>query len=426
MKLRRFSPAFFILFAIVLASMLFFATASLSSHITNDDCEALGLPILYIETENGKKIKSKTDYRNAFYSLENYSSDKKEILSGSCKIRGRGNTTWRTRELYKKPYLLKLEKAESLLGMAKAQKWVLMANTADKTSLRNYYAEYLSKNVFDAQTWVPSSRFICVYINGRYEGLYGLTEKIEEGGGRIEVEGTADFLAEVHSQQNKEWNFRSEQNIPFSIRTELDTTDETLRNETYKKYQDIIQNIENVIFSDNFADPQIGYKKYIDIDSFIDWFLINEFTKNHDARFQSSCYMHYDSSKQKLFMGPAWDFDISCGNISWYNCYKPEGNFVNENSWYKRLFEDETFKSAVYKRWHEKSEKVEKSFGWLQEQSEIYYPAIMLNDTVWKNIGHRQWPHAPGWKNRKTYQSELDYMTSFLEKRFAWMNESYK
>lgn len=135
--------------------------------------------------------------------------------------------------------------------------------------------------------------------------------------------------------------------------------------------------------------------------------------------------MTYHENLDRLFMGPVWDFDISCGNISWDNCQNPEGEFINANNWYKRLFEDEYFRNLVYQRWNEKSAELKNSFKWIQNQANLIYPAIILNDSVWKNIGHRQWPHAPGWRKRKTYQSEIDYMVSFLEKRQFWLNEKY-
>ncbi len=393
-------------------------TASFSAQIKIEDVKKLGLPVLYIETENGKKIKSKTEYRKASWSLE---SPDGSMLSGKCKIRGRGNTTWETRELYKKPYLLKLNNAESLLEMPKAEKWVLMANTADKTSLRNFYAEYLAKNIFTNQTWIPSSKFIILYINGRFEGLYGLTEKVEMIKGRLSPPSEESFLAEVNSHQNKERNFRSDYGVPFSIRKEFKENSDY----HYKKLQNTIQIIENTIFSENFAAPKTGWQKYLDKDTFVDWYLINEFTKNTDAAFQSSCYLYYDEKQEKLFMGPIWDFDISCGNVSWHNCDNPEGEYINSKAWYKRLFEDENFKKAVHNRFLEKSSELEKSFDWIQEQANKIYPAIKINDSVWKNIGHRQWPHAPGWKNRKTYQAEIDYMIDFLKKRRLWLENEY-
>ena len=328
--------------------------------------------------------------------------------------------------------------------MPKAEKWVLMANTADKTSLRNSYAEYLAKKVFTNQTWIPSSKFIIFYINGRFEGLYGLTEKVEMAQNRIKPSsGQSDnsseksFLVEIRSQLDKDWNFITSHKIPFSIRKEIEIAAENSRKgkiefcyseqteKIYKDYQNTIQAIEDIIFSDYFSDSEKGWQKYLDKDSFVDWYLINEFTKNHDAAYKSSSFMFYDGNAEKIFMGPTWDFDISCGNISWDDCEIPEGEYINSKGWYQRLFEDENFKKAVHNRFLEKSKELEKSFTWLQSQANQLTPAIKINDAVWKNIGHRQWPHAPGWKNRKTYQAEVDYMIDFLKKRRIWLENEY-
>ena len=422
MRLKRIYTAVFLFVAFF--SLILMILGSFSAQITKEKCESLGLPIFFIETSKGKKINSKTEYRKATFSLENFDSSKNR-LTGECKIRGHGNTTWQTRELYKKPYLLKLNEPLELLGMNKSEKWILLANTADKTSLRNYYAEYLAKNIFDKEAWIPSSKFVFLFLNGKFEGLYTLTEKVEQAPGKIELTGDGSFLAVVNSRMNKEWNFRSTRQVPFSIRKEFEGLSQTEQEKIYKTYQSKIQQIEDVIFSENFKNPETGYRKFLDMPSFVDWYIINEFTKNHDAKFQSSCYMTYHENLDRLFMGPVWDFDISCGNISWDNCQNPEGEFINANNWYKRLFEDEYFRNLVYQRWNEKSAELANSFEWIQNQANLIYPAIILNDSVWKNIGHRQWPHAPGWRKRKTYQSEIDYMVSFLEKRQFWLNEKY-
>lgn len=363
---------------------------------------------MHIDTMAGKKINSKTNYVTAMYEAEEF--------SGSCKIRGHGNTTWQTRELYKRPYLLKLNKSAPLFGMKQSKKWILMANTADKTSLRNEYAYFLAKNVWNRMKWTPDARFAAVFINGKFNGLYQVTEKVEHE--KLSLpEGS--FLATVNSRLNKEWNFRTQRGTKISIRMEQKSEAE------YKKMEQIIQNAEDVIFSPDFKSAEKGWQSVIDEDSFVDWYLINEFTKNHDAKFQASCYFYYDSQAKKIFMGPLWDMDISCGNINYDGCQAPEGFWVNKDQWYKRLFEDEYFAEKVAERWNETKQKLISSFDWLENESKNVKPFVMLNDSVWHNLGRRQWPHAPGWKNRKTYESEVDYMTDFLKKRAQWMSNEY-
>ena len=363
---------------------------------------------MHIDTMAGKKINSKINYVTAMYEAEEF--------SGSCKIRGHGNTTWQTRELYKRPYLLKLNKSAPLFGMKQSKKWILMANTADKTSLRNEYAYFLAKNVWNRMKWTPDARFAAVFINGKFNGLYQVTEKVEHE--KLSLpEGS--FLATVNSRLNKEWNFRTQRGTKISIRMEQKSEAE------YKKMEQIIQNAEDVIFSPDFKSAEKGWQSVIDEDSFVDWYLINEFTKNHDAKFQASCYFYYDSQAKKIFMGPLWDMDISCGNINYDGCQDPEGFWVKKDQWYKRLFEDEYFAEKVAERWNETKQKLISSFDWLENESKNVKSFVMLNDSVWHNLGRRQWPHAPGWKNRKTYESEVDYMTDFLKKRAQWMSNEY-
>lgn len=381
---------------------------SSKNQISPEKCEEIGLSVMHIDTMAGKKINSKINYVTAMYEAEEF--------SGSCKIRGHGNTTWQTRELYKRPYLLKLNKSAPLFGMKQSKKWILMANTADKTSLRNEYAYFLARNVWNRMKWTPDARFAAVFINGKFNGLYQVTEKVEYEKFSL-PEGS--FLATVNSRLNKEWNFRTQRGTKISIRMEQKSEAE------YKKMEQIIQNAEDVIFSPDFKSAEKGWQSVIDEDSFVDWYLINEFTKNHDAKFQASCYFYYDSQANKIFMGPLWDMDISCGNINYDGCQDPEGFWVNKDQWYKRLFEDEYFAEKVAERWNETKQKLISSFDWLENESKNVKPFVMLNDSVWHNLGRRQWPHAPGWKNRKTYESEVDYMTDFLKKRAQWMSNEY-
>ncbi|MDO5774267.1 MAG: CotH kinase family protein [Spirochaetales bacterium] len=381
---------------------------SSKNQITPEKCKEIGLPVMHIDTMAGKKINSKINYVIAMYEAEE--------LSGSCKIRGHGNTTWQTRELYKRPYLLKLTKSAPLFGMEQSKKWILMANTADKTSLRNEYAYFLAKNVWNRMKWCPSAKFAAVFINGKFNGLYQVTEKIEYEKLALPK---GSFLATVNSRLNKEWNFRTSRGTKISIRMEEKSEAE------YKQMEQIIQNAEDVIFSPDFKSAEKGWQSVIDEDSFVDWYLINEFTKNHDAKFQASCYFYYDSQEKKIFMGPLWDMDISCGNISYDGCQDPEGFWVNKDQWYKRLFEDEYFADKVAERWNETKPELTASFEWIENESKNVKPFVMLNDSVWRNLGKRQWPHAPGWKNRKTYESEVDYMIGFLKKREQWMSNEY-
>lgn len=390
------------------AATMFFSSSK--SQITPEQCAQTGFPVMFIDTMAGKKI-GRHSYTAARYELDGH--------SGGCSVRGRGNTTWQTRELYKKPYLLRLEEEAPLLGMNSARKWVLIANTADKSFLRNSYCIMRLGRIWSRMKRIPQGRPLSLFLNGKYNGSYLLFEKIEIAPGRMSLPGEGSFLATVNSRLNKEWNFITARGIKISIRMEGRTESE------YKAMEKAVQNAEDILFSGGFTDAGTGWRSVLDEDSFIDWYLANEFPKNHDAKFQASCWFLYDSVQQKIFMGPPWDFDISCGNIRWDGCENPEGLYVGTDKWYGRLFEDESFVRNVRARWKETRAEVSASFLWIQEEADALRPLVELNDSVWRSIGRRQWPHAPGWKQRKTYQSEVDYMLDFLQKRAQWLDEEF-
>ncbi len=411
MKIRRYSASFLAVILLLLASQLVIIGGSFYAQVNEEDYKALGLPILYIETEAGRRINSRENYRNAQFLLE----DGDKTTSGSCKIRGRGNSTWETPDTNKKPYLLKLDTAEGLLGMGEAQKWVLFANATDKTFLRNEYAYYLASAIWNKCGWVPQERGITLVVNGRYEGLYFLGEKVSWENLKLPPKS---FIACADSHVDEYWNCHLKTGMRIGILRQPDDEDNP-----YSRGEAYLQIIEDMLFSTHFANPVSGYPKYLDVDSFIDWLLVNEFTKNHDSRFQGSCFMYYNDATKKIHMGPIWDFDISCGNIHDADCDKPEGYIVNTRDWFQKLWQDPAFISRVRSRWMETRMQVKASIALIQQWADELAPAANLNNTVWKTFGRRQWPNAPGWKERKSYQAEVDYMINYLTARFAWLDE---
>lgn len=408
MKIPRYSFFFLSTLALFSVVALFLAFASFQNKITYQKCEELGLPILEINIEGGKKVKEKNNYLKASFNIAG--------ISGKCKIRGHGNSTWKA---LKKPYLLKLNAPESLLGMKSAEKWILMANYFDKTSLRNAYSSYIAKNIFSNQRWSPDNRFITLFINGRYEGLYQIYEKIEQHENRLDLKPDS-FLMVVNTRMNKEFNFVTKGFVHIS------NQDNGITEAKFTDYKNYVQKAEDVLYSDNFKDSAEGWQHYMDIDSFIDWFLINEYGKNHDALFTASCYFFYDSEKGKLCMGPVWDFDIAFGADHHDGCNLPEGWYVNQFFWYKRLFEDKVFVNALKSRWEEKADDLRASIEWIKQEAEMLQEARMLDDAIWKTIGNRIWPHTPGWRQRKTYVSEVKYMTDWCQQRFDWLDAAIK
>ena len=422
-----------------LCAMFAFLMSS-KREITVERCENLGLPILQIETDKNKPVKRKDKYVKASYTLGEF--------SGRCKIRGRGNSTWKTTLTQKRPYLLKLNEETSLLGMNAARKWVLMANAPDRSMLRNCYAEHLAHTVWDKQRWSPNSAFITLFLNGKYMGLYGLTEKPEIALGRVEFEDEG-FLAEIDSH-DRDFKFSGNHGVTFCIR-EPESTEENLQRWACKLLE-----LEELLYSEDYKGEN-GWRKYFDENSLVDWYLLAEFSKNYDARFYNSVFMSFDYGTGRLYMGPAWDHDIAFGNTSkssssidldkhsqllspviWktvlpqFNLEEnslaarnAEGFLVNQTDWYNRLFGDEDFVRDVKNRWRQTRGTLEESFVWLQAQADTIEQAAKLNDSVWKIIGSNLWPRAPGYKERRSYESEVEYLISWCKKRAAWLDQMF-
>ncbi len=416
MKIRRYSPCYLLLLAFVVASSAFLAFAAFYSSIREEEYTGLGLPVLNINTY-GKKINSKENYRDAVYSLDAGDFH----WEGSCKIRGRGNSTWKTIDTSKKPYLLKLDQEESLLGLGKARRWVLKASATDKTFLRDEYAFYLAQKIWNRFGWTPSQKFVTLVLNGKYAGLYGIQEKIEIGPERVNITPSeGSILFKIDEQLNEQFNFTSEHGAPFSI---VDTDGVEYSGDDFSAIKDFVNEREKYIFGEQ--EDGESWTRYFDLDSLVDWYLVNEFTKNHDSRFQGSCFLVYDAKRDKFFMGPVWDFDIAAGNTDASSCSESEGYITAQAFWYEWLLQDEVFMAALKSRWKETRGQIEASINNIQDWADDLHDAAVLNDRVWKSFGHRQWPNPSGWRSRKCYQDEIDYMIAYLHDRFLWLDSQW-
>ena len=427
MQKRASKTVIFFLFLFFSVSAVLFVFSA-KNHITVEKVFDTGLPVISINTDNGKKIKSKTEYLKAdFYIYEDYKSyQEKKGFKEKGKIRGRGNTTWTFR---KKPYLAKFNSDESILGLPAARKWVLLSLMCDKSKIRNAYATYLAKNIWSGGLWAPDFKFVNLYLNGKFDGLYCIYEKIEQQQNRLALpkdsflfvvnsryrsgeEAEIDFSGEDKTEKDDDWGFRSKNGIPFSLK------DKNVDEKTFLRERDILQNIEDQIY----LEDNSKVFDYIDKKSFVDWYILQEFSKNRDSKFLASCFMFFNSKTGKLYMGPIWDFDIAFGGSHMDNNFSPEDPWINQFHWYKELWRNNDFRAAVKERWNETKDALLNSFPYIYSESEKLEQPAFLDDIIWRTIGHKQWPLTPGYKTRKTYSAEVGYVYNWCEKRFEWMD----
>ena len=371
-----------------------------------------GLPILSIATDGAEEILSKETYIYGavdFYGGRNY-----ESFTEPMKIRGRGNTTWNY--FPKKPYQLKFDSKTSIMGIPKDKKWILLANYSDKTMIRNKIAFDMGEmSILD---WTPNSQFIELFINDSYRGTYQISQKVEETQNRVNITNDG-YLLEVDQLERLDEDdiYFETDRLLFNIKEpNLDWGDTEF---TY--INTYINEVESVLYGSDFTDPTNGYAKYLDVDTFVDWYLINEITKNNDAIFYSSVYMNVIPG-EKIKMGPLWDFDIAMGNINFNGNDSPEGFWIKNASWIARLFEDPDFVEKVKVRFAFFKTNKETIFSNIELHATSLQLAQQENDLKWQTLGEYVWPNNMVFES---YQQEVDYLTSWLEQRFNWLETAY-
>ena len=374
-----------------------------------------GLPVLTIETENGVPIVSKYDYVKATYVLDGFGI--LPDVSGILEIQGRGNSTF---QMPKKPYQMKLDKKTAMLGPTFGQdkKWLLLANYSDKTMLRTETAFAMSR--LSNLDFTPASRFVELFLNGSYDGTYQLMQKIEVSASRVNITKNG-FLLEVDQltrMTDDDVYFETSRHL-FNIKEPELAVDGT----QYDQIKNFITEAEDALYGPDFKDPENGYARYLDIESFVDWYLINEISRNNDAVFFSSCYMNL-APGGKLKMGPVWDFDIAFGNVDYNGNESPTGFYIkNADTWIKRLFEDPAFASLVKTRFKyflsNKASIIKQIDG---NTSTLHFSAAENNDR-WNTMGIYVWPNAVVFD---TYEEETRYLKQWINVRMSWLATAFE
>ena len=351
-----------------------------------------GLPVIYVDTQGSRPITSKEEYVKA--SLKIRGTEQYEGLDEvTCDIRGRGNTTW---YWPKKPYLIKLEEKQSLFGMPKHKRWILLANFMDRTLMRNLVSMKVA-SMMSNLAWTPGCVPVELVLNGRHMGSYLLIEQVRVDKKRVAVTEmtpqdnvgdavTGGYLLELdfHYDNEVQWidphghNNQWGNGIPFGVKYP-DPEDLTPQQRTY--IQGYISEAANTLYGNDFKDPAKGYAKYIDVDSFIDYWITFEVMGNHELGNPGSVYMHKDRNG-KLVAGPCWDFDW--GILSYNTSPHARTGLVNGNAiWYARLRQDPAFNAKLKARFDELLPKLETIPAYIDECEKLLTESAKLNFAMW-------------------------------------------
>ena len=336
-----------------------------------------GLPVVYLNTEGGARIKSKVDWVPATLRIEGEQH--------ACSVRGRGNTTW---EWPKKPYAIKLESKASLFGMPAHKRWVLLANFMDRTLMRNIVAMKVAS--LTSLDWTPSCVSVELVLNGEHQGNYLLIEQVRVDKDRVNVDKNEGILLELdfHYDNEVQWIeplgrcVQRSDGIPFGIKY---PDAEDLGADRFREIKNYVSEVSAAIYGPSSADPEVGYAKYLDVDSFIDYWIVFEVMGNHELGNPGSVFMHRDKGG-KLTAGPCWDFDW--GVLSYKTSPAARTGLINSRAiWYAKLFTDPAFRAKVKARFNELLPALKTIPEFMEDTEEKLARSAKLNFAMWNPAG---------------------------------------
>lgn len=334
----------------------------------------------------------------------------------------------------------------SLLEMPKENDWILHGPYLDKSLLRNVLMYELAREM---GYYASRTEFCELIINGEYQGIYILMEKIKNDKNRIDV-----TKFEADNQQASEGGFIlkidswwTEDRGWKSPAYKVNDQDRITRYQyVYPKYNTItdaqklyienhITDFENAFYESEDDDIQAAYSPYIDLVSFVDYFILTEFSKNPDGyRLSTFLYKDADSVDGRLKMGPVWDYNFAFGNYWDYQNVAEDWEYDNHwwditsriPFWWEKFMEDEQFKSVLVKRWKYWQQQplncdfiTQRIDDWVAQLGE----AQSRNFARWKTLGENV---EIDWNAGPTYEDEITYLKEWTCARIEWMNEALK
>ncbi|NWF90485.1 MAG: CotH kinase family protein [Ignavibacteriaceae bacterium] len=418
------------------------------------------LPIVVINTNgqpivNDKKITADMGIIYNGEGIRNYLTDPFNNFNGKIGIELRGSSS---QMFPKKQYAVETRDSAgndldvSLLGFPPESDWILFAPYNDKTLIRDVLAYKLAN---DFGCYASRSKFCEVVLNNEYVGVYVLLEKIKRDANRVNIKKlepadisgdalTGGYIIKIDKSDGENNSGWLSNYLPFQ-----QTSNKVYYQYHYPAADEIVQaqknyiqtwifNFETVMkYSSNIADTSTGYPKYLDVNSFVDFVLINEITKNVDGyRLSTYFYKDRDSKNTKLFAGPVWDFNLGFGNADYYEGGLTTGwqlqyltNYSNMSNeaflapfWWRKLFDDTNFRNNVYARWNQlrtSNLKVQNILNTVDSLTTLLSEAKTRNFERWQVIGQWVWPN---YFVGQTYEQEIAFLKGWITNRIYWLD----
>ena len=336
---------------------------------------------------------------------------------------------------------------QSIFGLPEESDWVLYAPYTDKTLMRNFLAYTMSNELGH---WAAHCRYVEVILNGSYIGVYVFMEKIKRDGGRVNIKKISDkdntgdavtggYIFSIDKEADG-WfsayhpNNNPNASIQFSyVYPKLE--DITTEQQAYIK--SYVDSFENALNGSDFQNTATGFRKFADERSFIDYFIVNEISRNVDAyRLSSYFYKDRNSINNKIIAGPVWDYDLAFRNADYCDGYLTTGWAYQFNNvcgddywqipfWWNRFMQDTAFKSNLLCRWKDLRQNVlsnESIFHTVDSVVSLVNEAQQRHFTQWPILGTYIWPNPQPIPS--TYSGEITALKNWLTARLAWLDSN--
>jgi len=352
--------------------------------------------------------------------------------------RCRGNATMRAD---KKPYRVKFNDGKShhmlkdspLESPAKAKKWTLISNYGDKTLIRNTLSYEISRRM--GMPYTVYNQPVDLIMNGEYKGYYLLCDQITVDPNRVDITEmetwdneepalTGGYLVEVDAYASRETSwFNSKRGIPVTIKSP-DEDDITAEQKSY--ITNYFNLFESAVWRTNYTDEEEGYRKYLDVESFLRHFLIGELTGNTDTYW--STYMYKDREQQQFFVGPCWDFDLTFDNDSrtypvsnrndWL--FRSGGSIAgNMKSTVTRILSDPYADQRMKEIWSE----VRKNGTITTNALFAFMDSIVQDISASRKLNFIRWPILKEVEGQDPYEAVLKVVRDYIPERIEWIDD---
>lgn len=441
---------------------IFFTFWSIAPFLQGQILTSSNLPIILIDTENTSipdepKITAWMGIIDNGPNRLNYISDTPNNFSGRIGIEIRGSSS--AYFFPKKNYAVETRNPDgsnlniSLLGLPPENDWILHGPYSDKTLIRNILVYRLWR---DMGRYGTRTRLCELMIDGNYIGVYVLMEKIKRDINRVDISTlnpeensgddlTGGYIIKVDKTAGANVGGWYSPIPPFPgawqriyYQYHYPKPDE-ISPQQAQYIQGFIADFEATMSGSNFNDPLIGYPVYLNVDSFIDYYLLNELSRNVDGyRLSAFMYKDKDSIDGRLTMGPVWDFNLAFGNANYYDGAEIDGialeYLLNDDSftdsdffqvpfWWRKLIGDQDFQYKVGERWNALRTGAfgtSRLMGLVDSLVVELAEAQVRNYQAWDQaLGQYVWPNAY-WP--ATYEEEIDTLKSWITARLGWLD----